>query len=110
MSQHCGDLDLPQGSIKWNLWDALKTHQEEEVQVGWFRKPKPQGDSQRLEERLSDAVNLSFFFFFDLELVWMAVVIPSSSVLKFRVSQHQAVRSVMSTSCTCSLPWRFQNS
>ena len=63
MSQHYGDLDLPQGSIKWNLWDALKTHQEEEVQVGWFRKPKPHGDSQRLEERLSDAVNLSFFAF-----------------------------------------------
>lgn len=37
------------------------------------------------------------------------VVIPSSSVLKFRVSQHQAVRSVMSTSCTCSLPWQFQD-
>ena len=60
---HYGDLDLPQGSIKWNLWDALKTDQEEEVQVGWFRKPKPHGDSQRLEERLSDAVNLSFFLF-----------------------------------------------
>ena len=50
-----------------------------------------------------------FSFFFDLELVWMAVVIPSSPVLKFRVSQHQAVRSVMSTSCTCSLPWQFKD-
>ena len=99
MSQHYGDLILPQGSTKWNLWDGLKAHQEEEVHVGWFRKPKPQGDSQRLEKKLSNAV---IFFKF----VWMAVVAVSS---KFRVSQHQAVRRVMSKSCTCLLPWQFKH-